>query len=286
VPEIRSPGLSFLTVSVGLIGLVALLALYLSTQADALFGGAEHLVATVGLTPAEYARRGFFEMVVAAGVVVATMVAADWLLADDEPTRRRFGMVGGVLVVEVAALLLSAVARMQLYIGEFGLTEDRVLAIAIMGLVGAALVLLLTTLPRGRSARFAPRMLGVTIGWVALLNVVNPEGIVVRTNLARAAEGRTFDVPYHAQLSGDALAVLVAEAGRLPAPTCAALSTALTAHWAKRLAESSGDWRSEGLSSSRARAWHTAGATLPCRADGGAGSTAATPESASSEPRQ
>ena len=74
VPEVRSPGLALLSVSVGLIGLVALLALYLTTQAQALFGGGDHLLATVGLTPAEYARRGFFEMVVASGVVVATLV--------------------------------------------------------------------------------------------------------------------------------------------------------------------------------------------------------------------
>jgi len=126
----------------------------------------------------------------------------------------------------------------------------------------------LTTLPRGQSARFAPQMLGVTIGWVALLNVVNPGAIIVRTNLARAEAGQAFDVPYHAKLSGDALAVIITEAGRLPAPTCMALSTALTTHWAKRLVESSGDWRSESLSSRRARAWYAAGATLPCRADG------------------
>jgi len=270
VPEIRSPGLPFLTVSVGLVGLVALLALYLTTQAQALFGGADHLLATVGLTPAEYARRGFFKMVVAAGVVVTTLVMAEWLLRDDESERRWFGMIGGVLVVEVAALLLSAVARMRLYVGEFGLTEDRVLAVAIMVLVAATLVVVLTTLPRGPSARFAPRMLGVTIGWVALLNVVNPEGIVVRTNLARAATGGAFDVAYHATLSGDAVAVLAAEAERLPAPTCAALSAALTAHWANRMAESSGDWRSEGVSSWRARAWYVAGASLPCRVEGAA----------------
>jgi hypothetical protein len=111
-------------------------------------------------------------------------------------------------------------------------------------------------------------MLGVTIGWVALLNIANPEAIVVRTNLARAEQGKAFDVPYHATLSGDALAVLVAEAGQLPTPTCAALSTALSAHWTKRLTESSGDWRSEGLSSRRARAWHAAGGGLPCRPEG------------------
>ncbi|MDQ8174878.1 MAG: DUF4173 domain-containing protein [Gemmatimonadota bacterium] len=270
VPEVRSPGLALLSVSVGLIGLVALLALYLTTQAQALFGGGDHLLATVGLTPAEYARRGFFEMVVASGVVVATLVMADWLLRDDETERRRFGIIGGVLVVEVAALLLSAVARMRLYIGEFGLTGDRFFAIAIMALVAAALAVVLTTLPRGQSARFAPRMLGVTIGWVALLNVVNPGAIIVRTNLTRAEAGKAFDVPYHANLSGDALAVFITEAGRLPAPTCAALSTALGAHWTQRVAESSGDWRSESLSSRRAREWYAAGATLPCRAAVGA----------------
>jgi hypothetical protein len=225
-------------------------------------------------------------MVVAAGVVVATMVAADWLLADDEPTRRRFGMVGGVLIAEVGALLLSAVVRMQLYIREFGLTSDRLLAIAVMVLVAGALVVVITTLPRGRPARFAPRMLLVTIGWVAMLNVTNPDAMVVRTNLARAEAGAPFDVGYHAALSADGLAVLQTEAERLPPETCTALAAALAAHWTTRLTESPDDWRTESLASMQARTWHAEGATLPCRADGGAGSTAATPESASSEPRQ
>jgi len=88
--------------------------------------------------------------------------------------------------------------------------------------------------------------------------------------LVRAEAGKAFDVPYHANLSGDALAVFITEAGRLPAPTCAALSTALGAHWTQRVAESSGDWRSESLSSRRAREWYAAGATLPCRAAVGA----------------
>jgi hypothetical protein len=101
-----------------------------------------------------------------------------------------------------------------------------------------------------------------------LLNVSNPGAIIVRTNLARAEEGKAFDVPYHAKLSGDALAVFVTEASRLPAATCTALSAALTAHWTKRFAESTGDWRSESLSSQRARAWHAAGAVFPCRAEG------------------
>jgi len=251
LPEIRSPGLPFASASVGLYGLVLLLTLFLGTQLRVLFGGAAYLSATAGLTVAQYAREGFFQLVVVAGIVLATLVAADWLVAREPEAVRRYRAVGTVLVGLVAALLVSAVARMWLYVTNFGLTIDRVLATAIMCWVLAAIATFAATMLRGRGERFAPAILLVTIGWVASLNAVNPEAIVVRANLARAAAGQAFDAPYHAKLSADALGTLLAAAPTLPATECAALSESLAKVWKERRA-ARGDWRALSLPYARA----------------------------------
>lgn len=261
--DIGSPGLPFLSVAIGLYALVALLALFLGTQARVLFGGEAFLMATEGLTLATYARSGFFQLVVAAGVVLATLVAAEWTLAaDDAAGRRRFVLAGMLLIVEVAALLVSAAARFSLYLREFGLSVDRLLACAGIVWVGATLLTFAFTTLRGRTARFAPVTVLVTIGWVVLLNAVNLEAIVARVNIDRAARGALFDAEYHATLSSDALPTLIDGAARLPAPYCRALDAALRAAWVTDFPPQApaGDWRAWSLPQARAAVWVAAGA--------------------------
>ena len=274
VPEIRSPSIAFTSVSVALYGLVVLLALFLGTQARVLFGGAAYLDATAGLTVAEYARSGFFQLVIAGGVVIGTLLAADWL-TEERDDDRRYRAVGMVLVLLVTALLGSAVARMWLYVRNYGLSTERTFAIAQMIWVFAALGVFTATVLRGRRARFMPALLVVTIGWVALLNAANPEAIVVRVNIARASVGNTgpglrFDAAYHARLSADALPALLAGAPRLPAADCEALGVALAAEWKRVAATRVGqeDWRGLDLPRARALAWSERGALPVCGARG------------------
>ncbi|MHB8839080.1 MAG: DUF4153 domain-containing protein, partial [Gemmatimonadaceae bacterium] len=209
----------------------------------------------------------FFQLVVAAAVVLATLVAADWLLAPSDEAVRRYRAAGTVLVGLVALLLVSAVARMWLYVTSFGLTIDRMVATAIMCWVVAALATFAATMLRGHGARFAPVMLLVTIAWVASLNAVNPEAIIVRTNVARAVEGKAFDAPYHAKLSADALPALIAAAPSLPAKECTALSESLARVWKTRRAVRA-DWRTWSLPYARAIAAGAGEAALGCASGG------------------
>ena len=258
VTQLRSPALVFASVSVGLYALMAIVALFLATQARVLFGGAAFLMATQGLTVANYAREGFFQMVGASAVVLATLVMADWLLdPNDAVARRRYRVAGAVLVVLVAATLVSAIVRMSLYVSEFGLTVDRGMASAVMVWVVAALVAFSASILRGQSQHFAPATLLVTVAWVAMLNVVNLEGVVVRVNAARAAHGRPFDAAYHAGLSADALPALRAAATRLSATDCLTLEQQMTRMWAERRAaeERMNSWRGWDLSRAQLESW-------------------------------
>lgn len=225
-------------------GLTLLLSAWIGLQVRALFGGAEYVATTAGITVAEYARNGFFELIVIAGIVLAVLLVTDDLLArSTEPARRTFRAMSTLLVGMVGTVLFSAVMRLSLYLGFYGLTEDRVMALAVLVWVALVLGWFALTVLRGERLRFARGVLGISAVWLLLFNISNPERWIVETNVRRADAGVEFDVAYHAGLSADALPALRAAQTRLAEPQATALRRALDARWATLNARRSGDWR-------------------------------------------
>jgi hypothetical protein len=239
----RELGLPFASALPLLGGLALLLSAWIGLQVRTLFGGAAYVAATADMTIATYARDGFFELIVIAGIVLATLLVADDVLdRNAESERKSFRMLGQVLVVLVGAVLVSAVSRLSLYLQFYGLTDDRVFALAVLVWVAIVLSWFALTVLRGQRARFAPGVLVLSVIWLGAFNAVNPERRIVETNLRRAEQGMDFDVAYHARLSGDALPALLRGADRLAPDVAAELRTAVSAEWKKR-AESRSDWR-------------------------------------------
>jgi hypothetical protein len=224
-------------------GLTLLLSTWIGLQIRAMFGGTEYIAATAGVTVAEYARRGFFELIVIAGIVLAVLLVVDDVLdRHDAAQRRSFRTLGQLLVALVGAVLISAMLRLSLYFEYFGLTDDRVLALAVLIWVALVLGWFAMTVLRGIRTRFAPGVLVISAMWLALINVANPERWVVEMNLRRAEAGKEFDVTYHAKLSGDAIPTLLREAHRLGAARAAELTNAIRSEWAQRAIDRA-DWR-------------------------------------------
>ena len=133
--------------------------------------------------------------------------------------------------------------------------------------LSAVLIWLLATVLRGRRDRFAFGALVSGLAAVLLINAINPDALIARTNIARAQDGKELDVPYLASLSADAVPVLVEsypEVGdkrlyadtRMPPPgkkksvQGPTLRETLTQRWSER----NTDWRSWNLSRYRAHA--------------------------------
>ena len=244
--------LDFLGLVPALYGLAAVIAAYLVFQARALFGGAAYVGSTVGLTYAEYARRGFFELLTVTALVLVVLLLADHLLdRRSEGAERRFRITGWTLIVLLGVLMLYALQRMWVYVSFFGLSDTRLYATAGMTWVGALAWFGMTIL-RGRRSRFGLGLLIASAGWIGALNVVDPEAVVVRVNLARALGGAEFDIPYHATLSADAVPALLGAAERLAPARCAALLEALRPRWTGATEEST-DWRTWNRPRARAR---------------------------------
>ena len=244
------PAVGLLEVAIPMGALTALFATFVAVQFRYLFGGEELIRATVGLSVAEYARRGFFELVAASGLVIPLVVGADWLLRGaDRRTLTRFRVLAGTQLVLVGFIMDSAARRLRLYYEAFGLTTDRLLALAVMVWIGLTLGWFAFTVLQGRRERFPIGAIVGALAVLAALNVVNPQAVVARVNLQRAAGGAPLDTAYLSRMSADAVPTLVARSAALPAAERCPLVAALE----ERHGSPDGDWRAWSVSRARAR---------------------------------
>jgi hypothetical protein len=79
-----------------------------------------------------------------------------------------------------------------------------------MGWIGFVLVWFAFTEVRARFNRFATGAVLAGFAVVAALNVVNPDGLIARANIARAGRGLPFDAEYLSRLSPDAVPTIAA----------------------------------------------------------------------------
>jgi hypothetical protein len=215
------------------------------------FGGEALVRATTGLSYAEYARRGFFELVTVSGLALPLLLFAHWLLRKDDPRAERvFRALAGAQLVLLAVIMASALQRMRLYQREYGLTEQRLYPTAFMAWLAVVFVWFALTVLRGHRERFAFGAMVAGFVLVASLHAINPDALIVRVNTARAAEGRRFDAHYATRLSADAVPDLIAALPQLsPTDRCLAAGRLLSA-WSPT---NETNWRT--WSSSRARAF-------------------------------
>ena len=212
-----------------LVTLDILFALFMLAQLGWLFGGEAFLQARTGLTAAQYARRGFFQMVFVVILVVPLLMATRTLRAPGDDTARRHTRLAVPMIVLLLAMIVSAALRMRLYVQYFGLTTERFYTLAIMAWLAFVLVWFSATTLRGTERRFVAG--AVISGFVTLfvLNVIVPDRIVARVNVARAQRamptgGSSLDVAYLSTLGGDAMATAIAATLARPAATRATAS--------------------------------------------------------------
>jgi hypothetical protein len=233
VPALHRPTLGITEVATALAALDLLFLMFVIVQYRYLFGGDTLVQITPNLTFADYARRGFFELVFAVVLVVPVLLAANWLL-DERSVAIVFRSLAGVQVGLVLAIAASAFQRLRLYHASYGLTESRFYAMVLLVWVGAVLLWLAATVLRGRRDLFACGALVSGLATVALLFVVNPDAIVARANVARMASADAvvrFDVAYATSLSADAVPVLLDGLSALPSDVQCRLARHMLRRW-------------------------------------------------------
>ncbi len=242
-----------------------LFAAFIVAQIEWLFGGQAFVLRATGLSYAEYARSGFFELLWVAGLLLPVLLGAQALIpASDARTLRLHRRLAALLVALLGAIMLSAAARMNLYVHYYGISVDRLYASAFMIWLAIVFAWLALTALRARPRAFAPGLVISGFGALFALNVLNPDALVARANLARGDGARLgvagTDLRYVAALGGDAVPVLVSAltTGRVAGDTigtadrCQAAKRLLDYWTGTRLARTAGSWTQWNMARSRA----------------------------------
>ncbi|GAA4678770.1 hypothetical protein Prum_043310 [Phytohabitans rumicis] len=224
----------------------AVFAVFVAVQLTVLFGGAKHVLSTAGLTFAEYARRGFWQLLVVTALTLGVLaLGARWApqerRADRILVRALLGTLAGLCLVIVA----SALYRMHTYEEAYGFTRLRVLVSVCELWLGAILVMVLVAVVRLRASWLPQAVVGSAVAALIGLAALNPDHFIADRNVTRYEQTEKIDVAYLSGLSADAAPAL----DRLPAP----LRGCALGNVSDDLAEDH-DWRQWNLARSRARA--------------------------------
>lgn len=192
-----------------------LFAAFVAVQVRALFGGDGHVLGTAGLTYAEYARQGFWQL---SAVTVLTLLVIAVAVRRIDTSAARDRALARVLLGPLCLLALvvvaSAVHRMALYESTFGFTRLRLGVMAVELWLGAVFVGLLVAGLR-MTGRWLPRaVLASAVLAVLALAAINPDWYIADRNVQRHAATGNLDVGYLRGLSVDAVPAL----DRLPEP--------------------------------------------------------------------
>lgn len=230
-----------------LMGCLALLfTTFVILQASYLFGGRELIEARSGLTLADYARQGFFELLAVAALTMGVLMA----LASVQCHQVLFQRLGGILIACVLIMLLSSVYRLNLYVEQFGLTIARVVALTLMLWLGISLLWFAATVLRGNARGF---LAGLVISGMACCMVfaaINPAARVAEVNINHSqSSGEQLDINYLHRLGADVVPFLLANE-----TNCRVISE-LFSRWASTTATpfTSTDWRDWNAARAAAR---------------------------------
>lgn len=207
-------------------GVVAVFAAFTVSQLIAVIGGVDYVRRTAGLSYAEYARNGFFQLLAVAIITLGVLLAVRATV--DDPQHRVFVALSEVAVVLTLLLVAGAVRRLGLYEQAYGLTPLRLSSTTFAIWIGIVFVLLgvsLTGRVRPDKQWFVPVAAAVAVVGLLVLNVVNVDALIVRRNVDRFGASDKLDADHLLQLSQDAVPELLDARDRM-SPANAALVVA------------------------------------------------------------
>ena len=192
-----------------------LFALFVAVQLAVLFGGDAYVRDTAGLTYAQYARSGFAQLVVVAGLTLGVVASAlRWARTEGARDNAILRALLATLCVLTLVVLASALHRLGLYEQAYGFTRLRLAVHALLLFGGALFALVIVALASGRRDWLASAT--VVLGALAALAfwVGDPDRRIAAHNVERYEATGRIDTYYLSKLSADAVPVLL----RLPPP--------------------------------------------------------------------
>lgn len=182
---------------------------FVAIQLTTFFGGRTHVLSEEGLTYAEYARSGFWQLLAAAGLS-GLLLLGTWAAGGHRDEHRSsYTLLATTLVGLNGVVLASALGRLSLYEHAYGFTWPRLIGHAGVLVVGTLLVCGAVAIIVRRVRWLPTATLVVLFAALVGLNVVDPDRFIADHNIDRWRSTGRIDSAELAGLSADAAPSLV-----------------------------------------------------------------------------
>ena len=204
--------LGFIESTIILGSVVALFAVFVVIQFQYFFGGTTN-INVEGYTYAEYARRGFGELVTVAFFALLMLLTLSAVTKRETETQRKvYSGLGIALVLLLLVMLFSAYQRLSLYEAVYGFSRLRTYTHVFLVWIGLLLIatIVLEILRKERMFTFA--LLIASFGFAVSLPILNVDAFIVKQNIQREVQEKNavdLDSQYFIELSDDAVPALV-----------------------------------------------------------------------------
>lgn len=180
--------------------------IFILVQLTYLFGGESNIYAQ-GFTYAEYARRGFFELIAVAAISFLLLLTVEKFVVKKETDHKSgFKIIATVLVVQVILIMVSSFTRLSLYEEAYGFTTQRLYSHAFIILLAVIFCLLVYKIYKDKKENAFAFRVFISIGlFLVFVNFLNPDAFIARRNLERFRETGKLDIYYLSRLSDDAI---------------------------------------------------------------------------------
>lgn len=224
---------------------------FLLIQATYLFGGKTN-ISEQGFTYAEYARRGFFELITVALISLFLL-----FIFEKHVTRKRethalwFKILSTSMVLQIIVIMVSAFTRLLLYEQAYGFTTLRLYSHSFIILLAIIFCLLLYKIYIDRrEKRFALHVFASILLFLAGMNFLNPDLFIAKQNVGRFNTSGKLDIYYLATLSDDAIPEIMKILDALEGDMKISLGSEV--YWWTQRYNNVEDWQSWNLSRARA----------------------------------
>jgi MFS family permease len=236
--------------------LVGLFAAFVAVEATVLFGGADHVLSTEGLTFAQYARGGFWQLLAATALTLLIMAVVARKAVRETASDRVWlrGLLGALALLSLV-IVASALGRMWTYEQAYGFSRLRLLVSACETWLGVIFLLIIAAGVR-MSAPWLPRAVAASaVLTLLVLAALNPDRFIADHNIDRYATTGRLDLAYLSTLSVDAVPALQ----RLPEPERSCMIAAIVEHERSHRPPGLRGWTLSGFEADR-----VVGQPVPC----------------------